>query len=1020
MSSFCYKDLTDMSWARWRRTATCCAALALVALAPLAHSQAAAPASPLTSLDTVLSWRSIGPARGGRSIAVAGSTARPLEAYFGATGGGLWKSNDAGTTWRPVTDGFLHSSSVGAVAVAPSNPDIVYIGMGEGELRANVLQGDGVYRSSDAGETWEHIGLANSKTIAALRVHPSDPDTLYAAALGDPYQENSERGVFKTTDGGRHWERVLYRSANTGAIDIAMDPHDPQRLFATLWQVNRTPWTLSSGGDESGFFRSMDGGNTWTEITGFEGLPAGPLGKMTVAVSGADPQRVYANIEAEAGGLYRSDDGGDSWERINGAKKLWQRSFYFMRVRADPKDRDKVFVLSFKLEKSMDGGQTFTAVPTGHADIHDLWIDPNDTQRMIVADDGGGSVSQNGGTSWSKQDFPTAQIYRVTTTGDTPYHVCGAQQDNTAVCVPSRPTTGVAAIEARREGKSEHYSVGYSEMGYVAPHPQKNDVFFVGATNSLTRYDRARNHLRNVHPYPYMVMGQSASSMTERWNWSFPIVFSPLEPHALYAGSQHLWQSTDEGGNWERISPDLTRADPATLGDSGGPINFDQDGPEVYGTLYTIAPSHFDERVIWTGSDDGLIQLTRNSGKTWQNVTPPDVSANSRISYIDASRHRQGTAYVAVKRNEMGDRHPYVYKTLDFGNSWSLINAGIPTGDFVHTIREDTEQVGLLYLGTEKGVHVSFDDGESWRSLSLNLPVTPVLGLEVKGDELVAATHGRSFYVLDDLSVLRQSMQMRDSDADVLYEPEPAVRGLQKAEFFLWLHGETKAASLLVLDEDQRPVRAIPMPDVLERGLQRFSWDLHYEGATVFPGMILESPSPSLGPMATPGSYTVRFSAGAHEQLVNLEVLADPRLKGEVSPKDLQRQTALALRARDASDTANKTVLAIRSIYKRVPADTPRQQELLALLQNVEATLYQVKNRSPKDKIAYPIQLNDRLAGIQAALTYGAGPPTRAQQRVLGQLEEELERVMTQYTALLNGFADVLEDAPAQHTSTTN
>ncbi|MEO1405964.1 MAG: glycosyl hydrolase, partial [Pseudomonadota bacterium] len=646
-----------------------------------------------------LRWRNIGPDRGGRSIAVAGSVQRPNEAFFGATGGGLWKTKDAGETWWPVTDGEIGSSSVGAVAVAPSDPDIVYLGMGEGQLRNNIMQGDGVYRSDDGGENWRHLGLAETLTITTIRVHPDDPDTVYVAALGDPYQATEDRGIYRSRDGGETWDKVLHRSPEAGAIDLTMDPGDPDHLIASLWQVYRKPWKLWSGGPISGLYESPDGGDTWTEITDRPGLPDGRLGKMTVAISPADTSRIYANIEAKEGGLYRSDDGGETWVHVNGARKLWQRSFYFMQVRPDPVDRDKVYVLSFQLERSEDGGETFRAIPTRHVDIHDLWIDPTNPDRMIVADDGGGSVTLNGGGRWSEQDYPTAQMYRVTTTNDFPYHVCGSQQDNTTVCVSSRTRSPFL-----QDRYSDYYTVGLSEMGYVAVHPEEQGVFFVGGTNSLARYDRETDRSVEVHPYPYFVMGQAAETMEDRWNWTFPIVFSHTEPSRLFAGSQRLWQSDDEGKTWEAISPDLSRADPETLGPTGGVVLLDQDGPEVYGTIFTIAPSRSESGTIWTGSDDGLLQITRNGGETWNDVTPGELPANSRVSFIDASHHDPSTAYVAVKRYEMGDRSPYLYRMTNYGEAWERLDKGLPDGTFVHAVREDPVNADILYIGTEHGV----------------------------------------------------------------------------------------------------------------------------------------------------------------------------------------------------------------------------------------------------------------------------------------------------------------------------
>lgn len=973
----------------------------------------AAPTPP--DVYAMLKWRSVGPARGGRSIAAAGHADRPFEYYFGATGGGLWKTDDGGTSWRPVTDGQINSASVGAVAVAPSDPDIVYIGMGEGELRGNVMQGDGVYRSVNGGESWSHLGLAKTRTITALRVHPANADIVYAAALGDPYANNEDRGVFRTRDGGKSWQKILYRSAEAGAVDLAIDPRNPQTVYATLWQVYRKPWKLWSGGSGSGLFKSNDGGDTWTELTRNKGLPTGVLGKMTVAVSPADSNRIYANIEAEDGGLYRSDDAGQTWTHINEDRNLWQRSFYFMRMRADPVDRDTLYVLSFRLEKSSDGGKTFAPVDTRHADIHDLWIDPANPRRMIVADDGGASVTVTGGASWTEQDLPTAQIYRLATTNGFPFQLCGAQQDNSSICVPSRQTNRLDEA-SHVDAFADFQVIAGSESGHVAPHPAKPGVFFVGATNALSRFEAGAEQTRDVQPWPYSVMGQAAASMKERWNWTYPIVFSPHPPHPLYIGSQHLWRSRDEGQSWDRISPDLTRADPETLGETGGPIRLDQDGPEVYGTLFTIAVSRMRPQIIWTGSDDGLVHVSRDDGASWQAVTPAGLPLHTRISFIHASAHDPATAYLAAKRNELGDRQPYLYRTQDYGASWTRIDKGLPAEAFTHTIVEDSKRKGLLFTGTEQGVHTSFDKGASWHPLSQNLPVTQVSGLSIVGSELAIATHGRSFYVLEGLETLRHLAAAGTPVGPVLFPAADAVLNAVPARFDVYFDSAVTGATITVSHNAGTIVRRIALPTRIAAGAHSFVWNLRHDGATVFDGMVLEAQNPANGPVVLPGTYKVTLALGPTRLTREVTVMLDPRL-GAVSRSDLEAQHDLALKLRDAVSAANQTVRDIRTLRASLTTSLATgaladlRLALLDKLAAIESTLYQVRNQSPKDKIAFPIQLNDRLAHLMAVVGQGSGAPTQAQRQVHDELQRELATVLNRYRAVMENDVPKLRAA---------
>ncbi|MBH15854.1 MAG: glycosyl hydrolase [Gemmatimonadetes bacterium] len=964
--------------------------------------------SPPKDLFPPLEWRSIGPNRGGRSIAVAGHKNRPNEYYFGATGGGLWKTEDSGSSWNPVTDGHLGSSSIGAIAVSSSNPDMVYVGMGEGQLRANVLQGDGIYKSSDAGNTWTHIGLAETQTITRIRVHPSDPETLYVAALGSPFSSNPHRGIFRTSNGGETWEKILYQDEKSGAIDLAVDPNNPDILYATLWQVYRRPWKLWSGGAGSGIFKSTDGGASWVDLTENPGFPRGPLGKITVTVSGSDSQRIWANVEANRGGLYLSTNAGSSWTLINDHRDLWQRAFYFQRIEADPIDANTIYVLNFELLKSTDSGKTFTPITGTHSDHHDLWIDPDDPSRMINANDGGGVITVNGGKTWTHMRYPTAQIYRLATTADFPYHACGAQQDNTTVCVASE---GNHLRNPRGPSEDWMYAVGGGESGYVAPHPLNPDIFFGGATNTLTKYNRKTGLTVDIQPYPRIVMGEPAEVMRERWNWTYPITISNTNPEVLYVGSQHLWKSSDEGASWDKISPDLTRADPETLGDSGGPIVKDQDGPEIYGTIYSIGSSYFEDDVIWTGSDDGLVHVTLDGGQNWTNVTPVNVPPHTRITTIETSRHSPGSVYISGMRYEMGDRLPYLWKTLDYGETWDFIVDGIDTDDFTRVIRQDPKNPDVLYSGTERGVYISFNQGSGWHSLSLNLPTVPVTGLIVEERDLVISTHGRSFWILDDIETLRQVDPSLEYSQDQLFKPSDAIRRTVPAVIDYHIENGNSEVSLEVLDSEGRHVTTLVERTDHSPGFYRKTWNLRYPGAVTFPGIVLEGGNPANGPWAPPGIFQVRLTVGNQQIMEQFLVRKDPRLTN-ISEADLLAQHHLAVNIREHESSANQHVIAIRDLKSQINGKTTnsgnRPLNVIASIfsekiSQIEGQLYQVLNQSPKDKIAFPIKLNDRLTGLRSHLERGDGPPTESFVKVFEELSAELE-------VQIKLLAEIMED----------
>jgi photosystem II stability/assembly factor-like uncharacterized protein len=966
---------------------------------PRLFAQAPAPAAASAQIDPVLfgglRWRSIGPARGGRSQAVAGASSRPLEYYFGATGGGLWKTTDGGQTWRPVSDRFFKTSSVGAVAVSESNPDVVYAGMGETELRGNIIQGDGVYKSTDGGKTWTHAGLEKTMAIARIRIHPSNPNVVYVAALGNPYGPNPDRGVFKSTDGGTTWTRVLFQNEKTGAVDLSMDPKNPDVLYAGLWEVFRTPHSLSSGGPGSALFKSSDGGAHWTDLTKNAGLPKPIWGKVGVSVAGADPNRVYAIIEAAEGGMFLSDDAGKTWKLVNDDRRLRQRAFYYTRIYADPQAKDTVYVLNTGIYRSTDAGRSIRPIGVPHGDNHDLWIAANDPRRMINSNDGGANVTTNGGESWTEQDYPTGQFYNVFTTVHVPYHVCGAQQDNSTACVPS---TG-----------GDLYAVGGGESGYIAPDPRDADVFYAGSYGGLlTRLNRRAGHVRAVNIWPDNPMGYSAGDITERFQWTYPILFAPTDPKTLYATSQHVWKTTDEGQSWQRISTDLTRHDPSTLGPSGGPITLDQTGVETYATIFTLAPSPVDGNVVWAGSDDGLVHVTRDGGKDWQNVTPQGLPEFTRISLIEASPDA-ATAYLAGNRYQRSDRAPYVYKTSDYGKTWTKIVNGIPDSDFARAIREDKKRKGLLFLGTETGIYVSFDDGANWQSLSLDLPPTPVHGIEIKNDDLIIATHGRGFYIMDNIGVLRQAARETTNEPVVLFDPADATRSVSRGVTIdYYLKTPADRVTIDILDAQGQPVRSFSGPDkeqatpatpteereeerfrpaparvTVKQGMNRFTWDMRYAAAKDFPGLIMWAGS-TRGPLAPPGKYQVKLIAYGATRIRGFEIRRNAAVPG-LSDQDLQEQFTLARQINQKLSAANEAVMRIRQLKEQVADRLKKSKDasiksagdsLTARLTDIEGEIYQYRNRSSQDPLNYPIKLNNKLAALQSVVETGDNKPT--------------------------------------------
>jgi photosystem II stability/assembly factor-like uncharacterized protein len=998
-----------------------------------------------------LTWRPIGPFRGGRVTAVAGVPGQPLVFYMGATGGGVFKTSNAGVSWSPTTDGQVKTGSVGAIAVAPSDPNVVYVGMGEGCIRGNVSHGDGVYRSTDAGKTWTHVGLDETRQIPRVRVDPRDPDTVYVAALGHTWGPNPERGIFRSKDGGQSWTKVLFVDDETGASDLSLDPRNPRVLYAGFWQVQRTPWSLESGGAGSALYKSTDGGDTWKKLDG-KGLPKGPWGRIGVSASAAREGRVFAVIEAEEGGVFRSDDGGATWQKTNDERKLRQRAWYYTHVFADPTEPDTVYVLNVQFFRSKDGGKTFQPIRVPHGDNHDLWIDPQDPRRMVAGNDGGATVTLDGGESWSSLDNqPTAQFYHVIADRRFPYRLYGAQQDNSTVSIASR--TSGAGI-----GERDWYDVGGCESGYIAPRPDDPDVVYSGCYDGfIGRYDHRTDQEREITVWPENPMGWGAEGMRYRFQWTFPIVASQHDPTVLYAAGNRVFRTTSEGQSWEAISPDLTRNDASKMGPSGGPITKDNTSIEYYGTVFALAESPRDPNVLWAGSDDGLVHVTRDGGKTWTDVTPRALPEWSRISQIDASAHDPAAALVAVNRYQLDDYRPLAYATTDFGATWREIAASLPAGGFVRVVREDPQRRGLLFAGTETGVHVSLDAGATWRSLQRNLPVVPVTDLVVKGQDLAISTQGRSFWVLDDISPLRQ-LEPELKDAAVhLFAPAPAVRfGGPKgrgavgenpprgARFYYLLKDAPQAGEevrLEILDEAGQVVRALsskeekkddetedperaaffgpPAPKTLpaKAGLNSFVWDLRYEEASKFEGMILWG-GETRGPEVAPGRYQVRLTAAGQTLTRELEVHKDPRIAA--TDADLRAQRDLLLRIRDELSAAHDAIKHLREARDQAKTAAERargtaaQQEvqdaseaLAKKLTAVEEALYQTKNRSRQDPLNFPIRLDNKLAALASTVGRADAPPTTQDLAVFEDLKSRIDAELAKLTAVLD------EDVPS-------
>jgi photosystem II stability/assembly factor-like uncharacterized protein len=989
------------------------------------------------SLYKALKYRCIGPFRGGRSAAATGVPGDPMTYYFGGTGGGVWKTTDGGQTWNNISDGFF-GGSIGAVAVSEWDPNVIYVGGGEKTVRGNVSHGYEMWKSTDAGKTWKSIGLKDSRRIPRVRIHPKNPDLVYAAVLGHLFGPNEQRGIYRSKDSGNTWERILFVSNEVGAVDLAMDPTNPRILYASMWRIKRTPYSLESGGEGSGLWKSTDGGDTWKEITRNEGLPKAIVGIIGVTVSTVKPDRVWAIIEAKDGGVFRSDDGGEKWQKINEERKLRQRAWYYTRIYADSKNEDIVYVLNVQFWRSKDGGKTYESIDTPHGDHHDLWIALENPQRMIIGDDGGAQVTFNGGESWSTYyNQPTAQFYRVTTDNYFPYRIYGAQQDNSTVRIFHRS-------DDRSITEQDWEATAGGESGWTAPHPENPDIVYGGSYGGyLARVNHKTREVRLVNVWPDNPMGHGAKDWKYRFQWNFPIFFSPHDPNILYAAGNHLFKTTNEGQSWEMISPDLTRNDTTKLGSSGGPITKDNTSVEYYCTIFTAVESSHEPGVIWTGSDDGLIYLTRDGGKNWENVTPSRKIMPEWIQINNTEAHpfEQGGLYVAATMYKSDDFRPYLYKTTDYGQTWQKITNGISDDHFTRVIRADPKRSGLLYAGTESGMYISFDDGENWKPFQLNLPIVPITDLAIKENDLIVATQGRSFWVLDDLTPLHQLSAEIAKKHFWLYQPRPSFRipGSSSEDvttsgqnppngavihYFFKAAPDSDKVKLKILDKSGKLIKSFTPKAKnkrdglhIEAGMNQFVWNMRYPDAEDFPGMIMWAGS-TVGPKAVPGIYQARLIVNKDSMTINFEILKDPR--SSCSPADLQAQFDFLIEIRDKLTETHEAIKQIRDVRNQIETVTSKLKdekgadeikksgkELVEKITKIEEALYQTKNQSRQDPLNFPIRLNNKLAAVAGVASAGDFPPTDQAIAVKGELTAQIDAELSKLRKVVD------EDLPA-------
>lgn len=1006
------------------------------------------------SLHESLEYRLLGPHRGGRVTAVAGTRHKAHTFYMGSTGGGVWKTTDDGESWTNISDGYFDVGSIGAITVAPSDPNVIYAGTGSACPRGNISTGKGIYKSIDGGKTWSFIGLPDAGQIGRISVHPEDEDLVYVAALGHIFGPNKERGVYRSKDGGDTWEKVLFADNRTGAVDLALNPENPREIYAALWRAERKPWAMISGGGQDGLYKSTDGGDTWTELK--NGLPDGTVGRIGVTVSPANPDRVWALVEADKGeGLYRSDDAGESFKPVNlERKKLMARPWYYTHVHADPKDENTVYINNEDFFKSVDGGESFEQIPTPHGDSHDLWINPDNTEILIEGNDGGANVSVNGGDSWSSQrNQPTAEFYSVVVDDQFPYRIYAPQQDNSTISIPSRITGGITPYE-------KWYSVGGCETGPIAVKPDNPNIVYAGCYGGrVTEWNKKTGHARQIMHYPQLQLGQAERDLEYRYQWNSPIKTSPHNPDKLYHASQYVHKTTNGGQSWDIISPDLTRNDTSKQGYAGGPITHDITGVEIFGTVFALEESQHSEDVIWSGSNDGLVHITRDGGENWSDITPDQLPELTTMNRIEISPHQAGKAYIAAHRYRYDDFTPYILATEDYGQSWELLTTGdngIPGDHTTRVVREDPQRPGLLYAGTEFGLFVSFDDGSHWQPLQLNLPVSPVTDLKVQQNDLVVATQGRSIWILDDLHVLRQQNEQVASSESYLYEPSDAYRVSESgwgvggerwgenppdgASFHYYFKEQPKdEVTLEILNSRDEVIRTFSTKNnengaseeqeklPADQGSNRFVWDLRYPGPDVINKYESGDDNDIIwgeldGPRVVPGEYTIRLTNGEWSQNHSFTVKQDPRI--ETEKQALRQQFDLALDIQNALTETHDALRTIRSVKEQLQNVVSRLEEagysntfqsdadrIVSKLEKLENNLVET---TPGDVAKLEPELSSQLAWLNGVVLSADARPTDSSYERFKDLQEELSGYRQELDSILNNeVAELNEDIRA-------